>query len=106
MDDQQQRIQEDLQGLLQGDVLFDPLTLALYSNDSSLFQIQPLGVVLPRNRQDVITVVQYAQQQQIPIIPRGSGTGMAGESLGHGLILDFSRYMRRIISVSDDWVRV
>ena len=106
MDDQQQRIQEDLQGLLQGDVLFDPLTLALYSNDSSLFQIHPLGVVLPRNRQDVITVVQYAQQQQIPIIPRGSGTGMAGESLGNGLILDFSRYMRRIISVSDDWVRV
>jgi FAD/FMN-containing dehydrogenase/Fe-S oxidoreductase len=106
MDPARQRIQDDLRGLVRGDVHCDDLYLQLYASDASIYQIRPLGVVRPRSTADVVACLQYAAEQKLPVHARGAGTGLAGESLGAGLVLDFSRYMRRILRTGPDHVRV
>ncbi|GHT16901.1 oxidase [Planctomycetales bacterium] len=103
---QQARLRDDLRGLIKGDVRCDDVARQIFSTDAGLLQVQPQGVVFPRNQNDVIAVVQYAAEKGIPIHPRGSGTGLTGESLGTGLVLDFSRFMRRIITTSPESVVV
>jgi len=106
MDPNRERIQADLRGLLSGEVFCDdPFTL-LYATDASVYQLRPLGVVRPRGLADVRACVKYAAEQGLPIHARGAGTGLAGESLGPGLVLDFSRAMRRIVSTGGDTVTV
>ena len=97
MDPEQQRIEEDLRGLLQGDVRCDDLFTQLYASDASIYELRPLGVVRPRSLDDVVATVRYAAENHLPIHARGAGTGLAGESLGRGLVVDFSRYFRRIV---------
>ena len=106
MNDEQTRIVDDLAGLLAGELRCDALTVSMYASDGSLYQIAPLGVVYPRNREDVEIVVKYCAEMHIPVIARGSGSGVAGESLGRGLVIDFSRYMRRTLSIGDETIRV
>ena len=106
LDQQRERIQDDLRGLVAGDVRCDDVFLQLYSCDSSIYEIRPLGVVRPRSVRDVAACVQYAAEKQIPIHARGAGTGVAGESLGSGLVLDFSKYLRRILRTDAGSVRV
>ena len=106
MDQERQRIQEDLRGLISGDVRCDDLTVQLYASDASIYQIPPLGVVCPRNVHEVVACVNYAADNGIPIHPRGAGTGLAGESIGQGLVIDFSHSMRRVLEVNDDTVRI
>ncbi len=106
MDQERQRIQEDLRGLISGDVFCDDLFVEMYASDASIYQMRPLGVVRPRDTADVVACVQFAAENEIALHPRGAGTGLAGESLGPGLIVDFSRYMRRILHVDDVSVRV
>jgi FAD/FMN-containing dehydrogenase/Fe-S oxidoreductase len=103
---QRERIQDDLKGLVKGELLFDELSRALYSTDASIFQVQPLGIVVPRDEEDVQVLVRYAAEHELPLIPRGAGTGVAGESLGGGLIVDLSRHFRSILEVGEDTVRV
>jgi FAD/FMN-containing dehydrogenase/Fe-S oxidoreductase len=106
MDQQRERVQADLRGLLSGEVFCDdPFTL-MYASDASVYQVRPLGVVRPRGLTDVQAAVRYAAEQSLPIHARGAGTGLAGESLGSGLVLDFSRVMRRIVGTSGDTVTV
>src|SRR5207244_4391532 len=89
VDEQQRsRIADDLKGFFQGDLHFDALTRTLYSTDASIFQVQPLGVAVPRDEADVQALVRYAAEQRLPLIPRGAGTGLAGEALGTGLVVD------------------
>ncbi len=104
MDQERERIQEDLRGLVDGDVRCDDLFTQLYASDASIYQINPLGVVRPRHTGDVVACVNYASEQGLGLHPRGAGTGVAGESLGPGLVIDFSYYMRRIMHVDDDYV--
>lgn len=106
MEDRRPRIIEDLTPVLQGEIRCDPLTVSMFSTDGSLYQMPPLGVVFPRHREDVVALVQYAAQERIPLIPRGAGTGLAGESLGPGLVVDFSRHMRQIEAIGATTVRV
>ena len=106
MDVERQRIEEDLRGQLAGEVRCDDLFVQLYSSDASIYEIAPLGVVRPRNVEDVVATVRYAAANNITLHPRGSGSGLAGESLGRGLVIDFSRYMRRIIEISECTARV
>ncbi|QDV46302.1 Anaerobic glycerol-3-phosphate dehydrogenase subunit C [Stieleria neptunia] len=96
MEIDRQRIQDDLRGIVRGDVLCDAVSTTLYATDASIYEIQPVGVVRPRSAADVVALVQYAGEQDLPIHPRGSGSGVAGESVGPGLVVDFSRYMRRM----------
>jgi FAD/FMN-containing dehydrogenase/Fe-S oxidoreductase len=106
MDQERERIQDDLRGLLDGEVRCDDLMLQLYASDASIYEIKPLAVVRPRHAKDVVTCVEYAAENQIPIRPRGAGTGLAGESLGDGIVVDFSSHMNRIGEVTEDTVRL
>lgn len=100
------RLQDDLNGFFKGELLFDEVARLLYSTDASIFQVKPAGVVLPRDEEDVCNLVRYAQERGIPLVPRGAGTGLAGESLGTGLVVDLSKHFREISAVTSDTVRV
>lgn len=106
MDQQREHILDDLRGLIAGDVHCDDVSLQLYASDASIYQIKPLGVVRPKTTADISACVRYAAEKEIPLHARGSGSGKAGESLGTGLILDFSRYFRRVVHTDAETVRV
>ena len=106
MDVLRQRILDDLRGSLKGEVRCDDVFLRLYASDASIYEIKPLAVVRPLGAQDVVATVRYAAENQLAIHPRGAGTGLAGESLGGGIVLDFSRFMRRILSADGETVRI
>jgi len=99
---------KDLRRLIEGDVLFDELSRTIYSSAASLYRIRPLGIVKPRHKKDVITVVKYAALREIPITPRGGGTSRTGNEVGEGILLDFSKYMINILEFNhrENWVRV
>ena len=103
-----QALVEDLRRVVTGEVRFDEMTRALYSTDASIYQIEPIGVVIPRTEEDVIAVVETAYRHGVPVLPRGAGTSLAGQAVGHAIIIDFSKYMRRVLEVSPEegWVRV
>ena len=106
MDERGRSIVEDLSGSLRGDLRCDPLTVAMYASDASLYQIAPVGVAFPRDRDDVVLLARYSAEMDVPLSPRGAGSGLAGSCLGSGLVVDFSRYMRRIEEIGDGTVRV
>ena len=98
---------EELSRHVSGEVRFDKMTRMLYSTDASMYQIEPVGVVLPKNAEDVIAVVETANRHGVPVLPRGGGTSLAGQTVGKAIIIDFSKYMHDIIEVNEDegWVR-
>ncbi|MBI1312200.1 FAD-binding protein [bacterium] len=106
MDEQRQRIVEDLTGTLSGDVRCDDVAVAMYASDASLFQVRPLGIAFPRTRDDVVTLARYSSESGIPLIARGAGTNLTGSAIGAGLIVDFSRHMRAIEHVDEKTVTV
>ena len=106
LDPQRERIQDDLRGLVDGEVRCDDVFLQMFAGDASIYEIRPLGVVRPRSTADVVACVQYAAQKQFPLHARGAGTGLAGESLGPGLVIDFSRHLRRVVGTGEAQVRV
>ncbi len=97
LDPRRERIQDDLRGLIDGDVLANTSETQVYSMDASLYEIQPLCVVCPRTTRDVISTVRYARENGLNIHPRGSGSNCSGAPLGEGIILDMSRFMRRLL---------
>jgi len=96
----------NLRDIITGEVFADILHRAAYSTDASIYSIVPCCVVAPHDKEDVATVVQYAAKQGIVVVPRGAGSGVAGESLCSGIVLDMTRHMNRIISIDDDGGRV
>jgi len=106
MDAEQIRIEADLRGVLDGEVYCHPLYTQMYASDASLYEIAPIAVVRPRHEGDVAQCVKYAAENSLPLFPRGGGTGHAGQSLGPGIILDFSRFMRRILKLEPHEKRV
>jgi FAD/FMN-containing dehydrogenase/Fe-S oxidoreductase len=87
---------------IEGEVRFDVITRQLYSTDASIYQIEPLGVVIPRTVADVIAVVQIAAEMHIPIIARGGGTSLSGQSIGPGIVLDCSKYLNQILEIDSE----
>ena len=83
---------------LEGEVLFDAFARGRYSTDASIYQIEPIGVVLPRNEQDVVRAIQIAVEEGIPVLPRGGGTSQIGQTVGEALVLDTSKYLNAINS--------
>ncbi|MCA9060515.1 MAG: FAD-binding oxidoreductase, partial [Planctomycetaceae bacterium] len=106
MDERRQRIAEDLSDALAGDIRTDDAALAMYSTDASLYEIRPLAVAFPAENRDVELLAAYAADHQIPLIPRGSGSGLAGGCLGAGIVVDLSRHMHSILSIDSGTVRV
>lgn len=98
-----------LEGLnIKGEVFTDLEHKVIYSTDASAYRETPVGVVYPRDEEDIIAIVIYAGVNNINLIPRTAGTSLAGQVVGHGLIVDMSRYMNQIIEInaSERWVRV
>jgi FAD/FMN-containing dehydrogenase/Fe-S oxidoreductase len=98
---------QDLRRHVTGEVRFDEMTRALYSTDASIYQIEPIGVVIPRGEEDVIAVVEAASRHGVPVLPRGAGTSLAGQAVGRAIIIDFSKHMRDVLEVNSEegWVR-
>ena len=97
----------DLDRLVSGEVRFDKMSRILYSTDASIYQIEPVGVVLPRNAEDVIAVVETADKYGVSVLPRGGGTSLGGQTVGHSIVMDFSKYMNSVIELNreEKWVR-
>ena len=106
MDEQRQRIVEDLTGALSGDIRCDDVAVAMYASDASLFQLRPLGIAFPKHRDDVVTLARYSAETDIPLIGRGAGTNLTGSAIGTGLIVDFSRHMHAIEDEAEKTVTV
>ncbi len=106
MDPEQKRIEEDLRGIVAGEVLCDDASRALYASDASLFEVRPLAIVRPRSAEDVAATVAWAAGRGIAVHPRGAGSSVCGGALGPGLVIDCSRFMRRILATGDDTIRV
>jgi FAD/FMN-containing dehydrogenase/Fe-S oxidoreductase len=98
----------ELQRAVSGEVRFDRLARAIYSTDASVFQIVPLGVVLPRTEADVVAVVRTCSRYGVPLTARGGGTSQAGQCIGAGVILDCSKYFNEVleINIEEHWARV
>jgi FAD/FMN-containing dehydrogenase/Fe-S oxidoreductase len=90
----------DLQQRLAGEVRFDAVSKMLYSTDASIYQIEPLGVVMPRHAEDVIAAVTIAREHGVPVLPRGGGTSLAGQTVGKALVIDVSQYMHNILELN------
>ncbi len=93
------QLELDLKSALSGDVHFDQMTRLLYSTDASNYQIEPIGVVCPKDADDIAAVHAITGQHCVPLLPRGGGSSLAGQTVGHAVIMDFSHYMRRIVGV-------
>ncbi|GAB3256419.1 FAD-binding and (Fe-S)-binding domain-containing protein [Kineosporia babensis] len=88
-----------LQAELEGEVRFDDYSRHLFSRDASMYAIRPAGVVFPKTEQDVSAAVRLAAEYGISVTPRGAGTSLAGQTVGSGLVLDFSRHMNQILEL-------
>src|SRR3972149_3003107 len=85
-----------------GDIRTALASRILYSTDASIYQIEPMGVALPRTQEDLIAAVELAAKYKIPILPRGAGTSLAGQAIGNALILDCSRWLDNIVEINQE----
>ena len=101
-------LERELRTVLAGDVRFDPMSRLLYSTDASMYQVEPIGVVVPRDADDVQAAIGVAQKNGVALLPRGGGTSLTGQTVNHALVMDFSRWMHEILEVNTEelWVRV
>jgi len=97
-----------LQESIRGEVRFDPYSRTLYSTDASIYQILPIGVVIPRDAEDIAATLRIAHEQGVPVLPRGGGTSLAGQSIGRAVVLDCSKYMDRLLELdpAGRWARI
>ncbi|MBS0350049.1 MAG: FAD-binding oxidoreductase [Proteobacteria bacterium] len=89
----------ELQKNIAGEVRFDDGSRALYATDGSNYRQVPIGVVIPKTIEDVITTVKFCHQYQLPVLSRGGGTSLAGQCCNEAVILDFSKYLHRVIAI-------
>jgi FAD/FMN-containing dehydrogenase/Fe-S oxidoreductase len=106
MDRELKRIEEDLRGVVAGEVLCDAASRGLYATDAGLVEAWPLAVVRPRSAEDVAATVTWAAGRGIAVHARGAGSSLAGGALGPGVVVDCSRFLRRIVNTGADTVRV
>ena len=98
----------ELAARIEGDVRFDRASRILYANDASIYQIEPLGVVIPRHTADVAEAVRVAAEAGAPVLPRGGGTSLAGQAVGEAVVLDLSVHFRSVLEINTEerWARV
>ncbi len=83
-----------------GDVLFDAPSRGRYATDASIYQIMPVGVLVPTSERDVAVAIDIARDLKVPVLPRGAGTSQCGQTTGAALVIDGSKYMRRVLDVN------
>jgi FAD/FMN-containing dehydrogenase/Fe-S oxidoreductase len=101
-------LERELRRVVTGDVRFDRQSRLLYSTDASMYQVEPIGVVIPRTREDVHATVEVAARLGVPLLPRGGGTSLTGQSVNHALVIDGSAHLAGILEVNREerWARV
>ena len=103
-----EELAQELRRRVSGEVRFDAFSRVLYSTDASIYQMEPLGVVIPRNVDDVLAVMEVARDNGVPVLPRAGGTSLAGQTVNHAIVLDFSKYLNQVLEVNPEegWARV
>jgi FAD/FMN-containing dehydrogenase/Fe-S oxidoreductase len=101
-------LEHELRARVAGAVRFDALTRVLYSTDASIYQIAPMGVVIPNHVDDVRATVEVAARHGIPLLPRGAGTSLAGQAVGQAVHIDMSRRLTQVLEINAEerWARV
>ncbi|MCH7818050.1 MAG: anaerobic glycerol-3-phosphate dehydrogenase subunit C [Candidatus Marinimicrobia bacterium] len=97
-----EQVAKDLRSIIEGDVLSTDISRQLYSTAACIYELTPLVIVVPKDAEDVVNILKYSSNSGVPITARGAGTGLAGAALGTGIILDFTKYMNRLIGVEGD----
>ena len=95
-------LQARLRREIEGDVLFDADDRGRYSTDASIYQIEPLGVVVPRSAADAVRALEIAAEAGVPLLPRGAGTSQCGQTVGAALVLDTSKHLRSLLEIDVD----
>lgn len=88
-----------LASAVKGEVRFDQFSRTLYSTDASIYQVMPIGVVLPRDAEDIAATLRLCAEDGVPVLPRGAGTSLAGQTVGRAVVIDCSKYMDRIFEM-------
>src|SRR6185503_13642350 len=83
---------------VRGDVLFDASARGRYATDASIYQIDPIGVVVPATQEDAIAALQIAMDAGVPVLPRGGGTSQCGQTVGAALVIDVSKHLNKVIA--------
>ena len=98
---------EELRRSVDGDVRADRMTRLLYSTDASIYQVEPIAVVMPRTADDGVAVVTTAYRNNVPVLPRGGGTSLAGQTVNRAVVIDFSKHMHKVLEVNAEerWAR-
>lgn len=93
------RHEQALQDLLDGDVRFGAHDRMLYATDASIYQVEPLGVIVPAHTEDIARAMQYAHEHDLPVLPRGGGTSLAGQSVNRAIVIDVSSHCTNILEI-------
>jgi len=101
-ENQIQKIAKEIQGQVKGRVLFDEFSRGRYSTDSSLYQIKPVGAVLPVDTNDVLQIMEYSQKHHIPLLARGGGSSQCGQTVGESIVLDYSKHQNKILEFNKE----
>ena len=100
------QLAEELSRAVAGEVRFDRYARQMYSTDASIYKMTPLGVVLPHDADDVSAVIEICNRAGVSVLPRGGGTGLSGQTVNRGVVVDFSKYMHNVIEINGEegWV--
>ncbi len=93
------RLAARLRRALEGEVLFDAGSRGRYSTDASIYQIEPLGVVVPRTKDDIVATLAIAAEEGVPVLPRGGGTSQIGQTTGASVVVDVSKHLHRVLAL-------
>src|ERR1700676_2332295 len=93
-------LERELKRTLNGEVRFDQGSRALYATDGSNYRQIPIGLVVPRDDEDVIATVELCKKYGAPVLPRGAGTSLAGQCFNIAVVLDFTKYMNKILEIN------
>lgn len=98
----------DLKKTFKGEILTDKVTRVLYATDASAYREIPLGVVFPKDKEDIASLIQFAHDYRATLIPRTAGTSLAGQVVGKGIVVDVSHFFTEILEVNaeESWVRL
>ena len=92
------RLAQRLRRVLRGEVRFDAFSRGRYATDASIYQVDPIGVVIPSDEADVIAAIDLAHEMKVPILPRGGGTSQCGQTVGEALVIDNSAHLNKVMA--------
>jgi len=95
-------LQQALKSRVSGEVRFDRSSRLMYSTDASIYEIEPIGVIIPKTHEDVFATIEVARDFKVPVLPRGAGTSLAGQTVCDAIVLDMSKYLNRVLEVNPE----